>query len=124
MRTGRHPMPDQTSQQPRPVLPPAPSTVQRAVRSVGNPLRRPDEQRSLFGEILDWMLAPLLVLWPMSVTLTFVVAQEIANPPFDRKLAETVSLLADHVDIKQGKVRLQLGIDVSEVLRPDETVTT
>jgi len=59
---------------------------------VGNPLRRPDEQRSLFGEILDWMLAPLLVLWPMSVTLTFVVAQEIANPPFDRKLAETVSL--------------------------------
>ena len=24
-------------------------------------------QRSLFGEILDWMLAPLLLLWPMSV---------------------------------------------------------
>ena len=28
------------------------------------------EQRSLFGEILDWMLAPLLLLWPMSVVLT------------------------------------------------------
>ena len=26
------------------------------------------EQRSLFGEILDWMLAPLLLLWPMSVS--------------------------------------------------------
>ena len=25
------------------------------------------EQRSLFGEILDWMLAPLLLLWPMSL---------------------------------------------------------
>jgi two-component system sensor histidine kinase TctE len=22
------------------------------------------EQRSLFGEILDWMLTPLLLLWP------------------------------------------------------------
>ncbi len=28
------------------------------------------ERRSLFGEILDWMLAPLLLLWPMSVVLT------------------------------------------------------
>ena len=28
------------------------------------------EQRSLFGEILDWMLAPLLLLWLMSVVLT------------------------------------------------------
>jgi two-component system sensor histidine kinase TctE len=117
-------MPDQTSQQRRPVSPAPPPTIQRDARPVTNPLRRPDEQRSLFGEILDWMLAPLLVLWPMSVTLTFVVAQEIANPPYDRKLAETVSLLADHIAFTQGKVQLQLGIDVSEVLRPDATVTT
>jgi len=98
--------------------------MQKAVRPIANPLRRPDEQRSLFGEILDWMLAPLLVMWPMSVTLTFVVAQQIANPPYDRKLAETVSLLADHVEFTQGTVQLRLGIDVSEVLRPDSTVTT
>ena len=25
------------------------------------------EQRSLFGEILDWMLTPLLLLWPVSI---------------------------------------------------------
>lgn len=105
-------------------MPVAPPTVQRAARPATNPLRRPDEQRSLFGEILDWMLAPLLVLWPMSVTLTFVVAQEIANPPYDRKLAETTSLLADHVEFADGQVQLRLGIDVSEVLRPDSTVTT
>jgi two-component system sensor histidine kinase TctE len=117
-------MPDHTSEQPRPLIPAAPPTVQRAARPAGNPLRRPDEQRSLFGEILDWMLAPLLALWPMSVTLTFVVAQEIANPPYDRKLAETVSLLADHVAFAEGSVQLRLGIDVSEVLRPDATVTT
>jgi hypothetical protein len=48
----------------------------------------PREQRSLFGEILDWMLAPLLLLWPMSVALTWLVAQSIANRPFDRELAD------------------------------------
>ena len=28
------------------------------------------ERRSLFGEILDWMLTPLLLLWPISLALT------------------------------------------------------
>ena len=27
-------------------------------------------QHSLFGEIHDWMLAPLLLLWPMSIAIT------------------------------------------------------
>ncbi len=116
-------MPDQSSSLPRrPPLSPAAPAAARAEPAV-NPLRRPDEQRSLFGEILDWMLAPLLLLWPMSVTLTFVVAQQIANPPYDRKLAETVSLLADHVRLVNGSVQLRLGIDVSEVLRPNSTST-
>ena len=51
-------------------------------------------QRSLFGEILDWMLAPLLVLWPMSLGLTWVVAQSIASGPFDRELADVAMALA------------------------------
>ena len=54
----------------------------------------PREQHSLFGEILDWMLAPLLVLWPMSVALTWLVAQTIANRPYDRELGELVQALA------------------------------
>jgi len=36
-------------------------------------------QHSLFGEILDWMLAPLLLLWPMSIAITYLVAKSIAN---------------------------------------------
>jgi two-component system, OmpR family, sensor histidine kinase TctE len=52
------------------------------------------EPRSLFGEILDWMLAPLLVLWPLSLALTWVVAQAIASKPFDRELAEVARALA------------------------------
>ena len=55
------------------------------------------EQRSLFGEILDWMLTPLLLLWPMSVALTWLVAQNIANKPFDRELGEMTRVLAKQV---------------------------
>ncbi len=98
-----------------------PAVIAPAGAFSGNPLRRPDEQRSLFGEILDWMLAPLLLLWPLSVTLTFVVAQSIANPPYDRKLAETVNLLADHIKVVDNTVALRLGVDVDEVLRPNSS---
>ncbi|MDP1532025.1 MAG: sensor histidine kinase N-terminal domain-containing protein, partial [Rubrivivax sp.] len=55
------------------------------------------EQRSLFGEILDWMLAPLLLLWPMSVALTWVVAQGIANRPYDRELADLVRAMSQQM---------------------------
>jgi len=54
----------------------------------------PHEPRSLFGEILDWMLAPLLLLWPMSLVITWLVAQTIANRPYDRELGERVQTLA------------------------------
>ncbi|MEG0043452.1 MAG: sensor histidine kinase, partial [Massilia sp.] len=39
------------------------------------PNAEPDEniRHSLFGEILDWMLAPLLLLWPMSIAITYLV---------------------------------------------------
>jgi two-component system sensor histidine kinase TctE len=42
---------------------------------------------SLFGEILDWMLAPLLFLWPISIIVTHNVADSIANQPYDQALA-------------------------------------
>ena len=67
--------------------------------------RQQNEQRSLFGEILDWMLAPLLLLWPMSLGLTWVVAQAIANHPFDRELADVVLALA-----RQSTAQLSEGV--------------
>jgi two-component system, OmpR family, sensor histidine kinase TctE len=82
------------------------------------------EQRSLFGEILDWMLAPLLLLWPMSVVLTWLVAQGIANKPFDRELGEMVRVLSKEVSVRAGDGRPQavfkLPAAASEILRADE----
>jgi two-component system sensor histidine kinase TctE len=60
------------------------------------------EQRSLFGEILDWMLAPLLLLWPMSLGLTWVVAQAIASRPYDRELADLVRALARQAAVQEA----------------------
>src|SRR5690606_9476485 len=55
------------------------------------------EQRSLFGEILDWMFAPLLLLWPLSVAVTFLVARSLADAPFDRSLTDRTLVLVEHV---------------------------
>jgi two-component system, OmpR family, sensor histidine kinase TctE len=67
----------------------------QALSSVTAPLgSATGQQRSLFGEILDWMLAPLLLLWPLSLGLTWVVAQAIATRPFDRDLADMARALA------------------------------
>lgn len=52
------------------------------------------EPNSLFGEILDWMLAPLLLLWPISIAATHHVANQIADRPYDRVLIENVSTIA------------------------------
>jgi two-component system, OmpR family, sensor histidine kinase TctE len=82
------------------------------------------KHRSLFGEILDWMLAPLLLLWPMSVALTWLVAQGLANPPYDRELAAKVRQLAREVVVGQGpdgrsQVRFDRPDRLAELLRHD-----
>jgi two-component system sensor histidine kinase TctE len=83
------------------------------------------EQRSLFGEILDWMLAPLLLLWPMSVVLTWLVAQGIANKPYDRNLGEMARVLSRQVTVQATDgtpvARFKLPAGASEILHTDET---
>ena len=81
-----------------------------------NPLRAPQERHSLFAEILDWMWAPLMVVWPLSVTVTFLVAQDIAQAPFDRDLAESLDLIAGHLREADGRVALQLSIPARELV--------
>ena len=81
------------------------------------------EQRSLFGEILDWMLTPLLLLWPVSLVLTWLVAQGIAGKPFDRALEYNVSALAQLVTVNKNKMEFNLPLPARELLRADDTDT-
>ena len=71
--------------------------------------RTPDgSPNSVFGEILDWLLAPLLFLWPFSIIVTHQVADRIANRSFDHALGEQVQMLARFVTIDGDRVQLNL----------------
>jgi two-component system sensor histidine kinase TctE len=86
------------------------------------PRPEPEEsiQHSLFGEILDWMLAPLLLLWPMSIAITYLVAKSIANQPFDHALEDNVTVLAQQVKEVDGKVIARLPGSARDILRADD----
>ena len=56
------------------------------------------ESNSLFLEILDWMLAPLLLLWPISIALTNHYAHQIADQPYDLSLIESVQAVSRQVE--------------------------
>jgi two-component system sensor histidine kinase TctE len=79
------------------------------------------EQRSLFGEILDWMLTPLLLLWPVSLALTWLVAQSIAGKPFDRALEYNVQALAQLVTVNNNRATFNLPQPAREILRADDS---
>jgi two-component system sensor histidine kinase TctE len=82
---------------------------------------------SLLVEILDWLLAPLIILWPLSVVATFWIANAISNIPYDRALADSVNALARHVSFgdARGKrgARFALPAAASSFLRTDELDT-
>jgi two-component system, OmpR family, sensor histidine kinase TctE len=77
-------------------------------------------RHSLFGEILDWMLAPLLLLWPMSIAITYLVAKSIANQPFDAALEDSVTVLAQQVKEVDGVLSSRLPGSARDILRADD----
>ncbi|MDP3537082.1 MAG: sensor histidine kinase N-terminal domain-containing protein [Azonexus sp.] len=80
-----------------------------------------ETERSLFGEILDWMLAPLLFVWPLSIAFTHYFANNVANYPYDQALREHVAAIARQVKLVNGKPVLTLPASARALLRADET---
>lgn len=80
-----------------------------------------ETERSLFGEILDWMLAPLLFVWPLSIAFTHYFANNVANFPYDQALREHVAAIARQVKLVGGKPVLTLPASARALLRADET---
>jgi len=90
---------------------PRPVAAETGARAARRRMRRTQraaveriEQRSLFGEILDWMFTPLLLLWPLSVAVTFLVARSLADAPFDRALDDRTVALAQQVRTASDRV--------------------
>ncbi|MBK9019262.1 MAG: sensor histidine kinase N-terminal domain-containing protein [Sulfuritalea sp.] len=88
-----------------------------------NPFVSFEYPNSLFGEILDWMLAPLLLLWPISITATNHVAGFIANQPYDQHLAENVGALLQLVKVEGDHVSVNLPAPARILLSIDEKDT-
>lgn len=84
-----------------------------ASRGAGQP-------NSLFGEILDWMLAPLLFLWPISIIITHTVANNIANEPYDLALADSVRALGRLVAISEQGVTVDFPAPPRALFRSDQ----
>ena len=81
------------------------------------------EQRSLFGEILDWMLTPILLLWPISLVLTWLVAQGIAGKPFDRALEYNAGVLSQYITVNRDQAHFSLPQPARELLRAEDSDT-
>jgi two-component system, OmpR family, sensor histidine kinase TctE len=81
---------------------------------------KPAELNSLFGEILDWMLAPLLFLWPISIAATHHVANQIADQPYDQALAGNVQSISRLVTVSDRRVVVNFPAQAQTVLETDE----
>ncbi len=77
-------------------------------------------RRSLFGEILDWLLVPIMLLWPISIVLTYVSAKALSNPPYDRALSEATLALAEQIKVRNGRLIADIPLPTREILRADE----
>lgn len=80
----------------------------------------PETERSLFGEILDWMLAPLLFVWPLSIAFTHYFANNVANFPYDQSLRELVATISRQVSFSEGRLNVALHPSTRAILRADE----
>ncbi len=72
------------------------------------------------------MLVPLLLLWPLSVLIIWLVAQGIANRPFDLELGELARTLGRRVTVlaapsaqRGSQVRVSLNETSAAILRSD-----
>ncbi|MBU0751855.1 MAG: sensor histidine kinase N-terminal domain-containing protein [Gammaproteobacteria bacterium] len=88
-----------------------------------NPFAHGEPPNSLFGEILDWMLAPLLLLWPISIAATNHVANFIADQPYDQVLADNVAVIGQLIQIDREHITVNMPAPARMLLRNDETDT-
>ena len=77
-------------------------------------------RRSLLGEVLDWLLAPLFLLWPMSIAITYVAAQDLANVPYDLNLLKALEVLTQQIEVENDRATFKLSAPARLALRPRE----
>lgn len=81
---------------------------------------RQHSQKSVFGEIVDWTLAPLLILWPISMALQYFFAFGIANNAYDRELRDSVVGVAKQLSFDGSRIAIEERAAAAAILRADD----
>lgn len=84
-------------------------------------LFRPKEgtPRSIFGEIVTWMLLAFAILWPISVVVFYKMASVLADQPYDAALAESVRAIARQVQVGKSGLLVDFPVPPQTLLRDD-----
>ena len=77
-------------------------------------------QTSLFGEIVDWMLAPLLIIWPISIAADYFLAYSVAGTAFDQQLKDRVVAVSRQLSFEDERLMVNLPPEAVAILGADE----
>lgn len=81
--------------------------------------RHKRHHHTLLSRILIWMIVPLFIMWSIGIVITYFIAQNIANAPYDRTLASHLRLLRHEVEQQQIHTRVQLSESAYTILKGD-----
>src|SRR3546814_7819120 len=71
------------------------------------------------NKIMVGMFGPLFLLWTIGLVITYFIAQNIANAPYDRTLADHLRLLKQEVEQQKILEGIQLSTSVITILQGD-----
>jgi len=80
----------------------------------------PARRSSLFSKILEWMLVPLLVIWPAAIGIAHLKGVALANESFDRALGSDARALGEQIAWSPAMSRFTLLADLRTLLSDDE----
>ncbi len=75
--------------------------------------------RSLLNKIMIWMFGPLFMAWTIGLVITYFIAQNIANAPYDRTLANHLRMLKHEVEQQKIIDGIQLSTSAITILQGD-----
>jgi len=87
--------------------------------SIFSRFRRKRNNRALLNKIMIWMFGPLFLLWTIGLVITYFIAQNIANAPYDRTLADHLRLLEHEVAQQTILEGIQLTPSAITILQGD-----
>jgi two-component system sensor histidine kinase TctE len=87
--------------------------------------RHKRHHRTLLSRILFWMIVPLFIMWSIGIVITYFIAQNIANAPYDRTLSSHLRLVRHEVEQQQLHKGIKLSESALTILKGDsEQVST